>query len=283
MRGALKAAAAMAIGAGAAVAAAAAATALGRRDDRFVPTMFGMAHLFTTRAPNGRPVRVLSLGGGWQTVMYLDDPDEPAAAYAAGFDLVLDEALPKGPARSVLVIGGAGCAWPRHAVAADEDVAVTVVEIDPAMVAVARNEFCLGDAERRAGTLAGGEPRLRVVVGDGMDYLAQRASKRNTAGEAAPFDAVINDAYAGTDAPEALLSPAGLSLAKECLTPDGLYVVNVVCSPVDPTPVLAARDALLGAFAHVWDVPCPDPLAEKENHLLVASDREARIAGAFAV
>lgn len=278
MRGALKAAAAVAIGAGAAAAAALAATVLGRRDDRFVPTMFGMAHLFTTRTGDGRAVRVLSLGGGWQTVMYLDDPDEPAAAYAAGFDLVLAGPAPEGRARSVLVIGGAGCAWPRHAVAADENVAVTVVEIDPAMAAIAREEFCLGDAERRAGTLASGEPRLQVVVADGMDYLGRRASQG-----AAPFDAVINDAYAGTSAPESLLSPRGLAAAKKCLAPGGLYVANVVCSPVDPTPVLAARDALLGSFAHVWDVPCPDPLADEENHLLVASDQVREIAGAFVV
>lgn len=278
MRGALKAAAAVAIGAGAAAAAALAATVLGRRDDCFVPTMFGLAHLFTTRTGDGRAVRVLSLGGGWQTVMYLDDPDEPAAAYAAGFDLVLADPMPEGRTRSVLVIGGAGCAWPRHAVATDENVAVTVAEIDPAMVAIARDEFCLGDAERRAGTLPSGEPRLQVVVADGMDYLGRRASQ-----EGASFDAVINDAYAGTSAPESLLSPAGLSAAKECLAPGGLYVVNVVCPPVDPTPVLAARDALLGSFAHVWDVPCPDPLAEEENHLLVASDQVREISGAFVV
>lgn len=284
MRGPLRAVAAVAVGAGAAVAAAAAATVLGRRDDRFVPTMFGMAHLFTTEGPDGRPLRVLSLGGGWQTVMYLDDPDEPAAAYARGFDLVLDGDVggagdkEDGDARSVLVIGGAGCAWPRHAVAVDDAVAVTVVEVDPAVVGIARREFHLDDAVRRAGSTPTGEPRLRVVTDDGLRFLARRAEEGG-----GPFDAVINDAYAGTDAPEALLSPVGLSLAKDALAPGGLYVVNVVCSPTDPAPVLAARDALLGAFSHVWDVPCPDPLAEEENHLLVASDADREVPGAYSL
>ncbi len=282
MRGPLRAAAAVAMGAGAAVAAAAAATVLGRRDDRFVPTMFGVAHLFTTEGPDGRPLRVLSLGGGWQTVMYLDDPDEPAAAYARGFDLVLDGDVGgagdkgDGDARSVLVIGGAGCAWPRHAVAVDDTVRVTVVEVDPAVVGIARREFHLDDAVGRAGSTPTGEPRLRVVTDDGLRFLARRAVEGG-----GPFDAVINDAYAGTDAPEALLSPVGLSLAKDALAPGGLYVVNVVCSPTDPAPVLAARDALLGTFAHVWDVPCPDPLAEEENHLLVACDTEREVPGAY--
>lgn len=285
MRGPLRAVAALAVGAGAAVAAAAAATVLGRRDDRFVPTMFGMAHLFTTEGPDGRPLRVLSLGGGWQTVMHLDDPDEPAAAYARGFDLVLEgggDGVARaaggdgGAARSVLVIGGAGCAWPRHAVAVDDAVAVTVVEVDPAVVDIARREFRLDDAVARAGSTPAGEPRLQVVTDDGLRFLARRAVEGGR-----PFDAVINDAYAGTDAPEALLSPVGLSLAKDALAPGGLYVANVVCSPTDPTPVLAARDALLGAFSHVWDVPCPDPLAEEENHLLVASDADREVPGAY--
>lgn len=293
MRGPLRAVAAVAVGAGAAVAAAAATTVLGRRDDRFVPTMFGVAHLFTTEDPDGRPLRVLSLGGGWQTVMYLDDPDEPAAAYARGFDLVLDDGGARGAAerdggaaeeggdgnggaRSVLVIGGAGCAWPRHAVAVDGTVQVTVVEVDPAVVDIAHREFHLDDAVARAGSTPSGEPRLRMVTDDGLRFLARRAVE---GGEA--FDAVINDAYAGTDAPETLLSPVGLSLAKGALAPGGLYVANVVCSPTDPTPVLAARHALLGAFAHVWDVPCPDPLAEEENHLLVASDADREVPGAY--
>lgn len=276
MRGPLRAVAALAVGAGAAVAAAAAATVLGRRDDRFVPTMFGVAHLFTTEGPDGRPLRVLSLGGGWQTVMHLDDPDEPAAAYARGFDLVLEGGGDGGDARSVLVIGGAGCAWPRHAVAVDDAVAVTVVEVDPAVVDIARREFRLDDAVARAGSTPAGEPRLQVVTDDGLRFLARRAVEGGR-----PFDAVINDAYAGTDAPEALLSPVGLSLAKDALAPGGLYVANVVCSPTDPTPVLAARDALLGAFSHVWDVPCPDPLAEEENHLLVASDADREVPGAY--
>ncbi|WP_204829967.1 hypothetical protein [Olsenella sp. CU969] len=58
-------------------------------------------------------------------------------------------------------------------------------------------------------------------------------------------------------------------------------MANVVCSPTDPSPVLAARDALLGTFSHVWDVPCPDPLAEEENHLLVASDADREVPGAY--
>lgn len=287
MRGPLRVAAAVAVGAGAAVAAAAATTVLGRRDDRLFPTMFGRAHVFTTTSPDGRAIRVLSLGGGWQTVMYLDDPDEPAAAYARGFDLVLDggagegsngraAAKGDGGARSVLVIGGAGCAWPRHAVAVDDAVQVTVVEVDPAVVAIARREFHLDDAVARAGSTPSGEPRLRVVTDDGLRFLARRAMKGGR-----PFDAVINDAYAGTDAPEALLSPVGLSLARGALTPGGLYVANVVCSPTDPSPVLAARNALLGTFSHVWDVPCPDPLAEEENHLLVASDADREVPGAY--
>ncbi len=288
MRGPLRVAAAVAVGAGAAVAAAAATTVLGRRDDRLFPTMFGRAHVFTTTSPDGRAIRVLSLGGGWQTVMYLDDPDEPAAAYARGFDLVLRDgaaraedaggraAVEGADARSVLVIGGAGCAWPRHAVAVDDAVQVTVVEVDPAVVAIARREFHLDEAVARAGSTPSGEPRLRVVTDDGLRFLARRAMKGGR-----PFDAVINDAYAGTDAPEAFLSPVGLSLAKGAMAPGGLYVANVVCSPTDPSPVLAARDALLGTFSHVWDVPCPDPLAEEENHLLVASDADREVPGAY--
>lgn len=273
---------ALAVGAGALAAAGTAAVAavLGRRDDRFFPTRFGAAYVFTVKDPSGRLMRVLSVGGGWQSMMYLDDPNEPAAAYVAGFDLLLDGAVAVGgrTPRSVLMIGGAGFAWPRHAVAKDPDVAVTAVEVDPAVVAIAQKEFHLGSSVERAGTTAAGEPRLHVVVDDGLDYLARRAE-----GDAAPFDAIVNDAYAGMAAPEGLMGPAGLALAKDNLAPDGLYLVNVVADAEDPAPVIAARDALRGAFTSVVDVPCPDPMAGLENHVLVASDAPLAVPGSFEI
>ena len=76
------------------------------------------------------------------------------------------------------------------------------------------------------------------------------------------------------------MSGYGLDMAKENLAQDGLYLVNVVAPAKDPTRVLEARDALLMAFEHVYDLRCPDPLAQDENNILIASDRELEVPGA---
>lgn len=274
---------AVATGAVAAGVSAFAATRVAEARPRLYRTKFGTARVFSTVTPDEvkRPIRVLSLGGGWQTVMYEDAPDEPAAAYARAFDLVLDPKVAPQPAR-VLVIGGAGCAWPRHAVVADPDAAVLVSEIDPAMVDIALREFRLGYAIADAGDLPDGTPRLEVRAQEGMDLLGELARQRVADPEAVPrFTAIIDDAFVGKTADDALTSPHGLELVQMNLTMFGVFVVNVSVPKDDPSALLACRDRLAAAFPFVACVPAIDAvLAEEENYLLVASHQAVKLPNA---
>src|SRR5215217_4617302 len=81
-------------------------------------------------------------------------------------------------ARRVIHIGGAGCALARSLAATDRDRRQDVVEVDPDVLAFAREHLGL----RRA-------PGLRVRHGDGRAFLATRGD-----GSA---DAILVDAFVG--------------------------------------------------------------------------------------
>jgi len=121
--------------------------------------------------------RALSFGGDAfprviETLMDLRQPHVLQHGYSqaamAGF-------LYRPQAASCLLIGLGGGAMVRFINHHFPDVRLDVVEIDPAMVTVAREFF---------GTVAG--PRTRIMVADGRDYL-ERAAER--------YDLVLIDAH----------------------------------------------------------------------------------------
>ena len=79
---------------------------------------------------------------------------------------------------NLLVIGGGGYSLPKYLATHTKYMRITVVEIDPAMTKIAREEFFLDRAENQAGE------RLEIVHADGWEWL--RASGRH-------FDVIIND------------------------------------------------------------------------------------------
>lgn len=114
---------------------------------RFIPhpvrTGAGLALVRTRRAADGSRIRVLSLGGVWQSATYLDGRRfDPVFAYQRAFDAAFDaegemrDRFGHG-LRRVLAIGGGGFAWPKHAVARHPEVEVEVAEIDPAVIGAA--------------------------------------------------------------------------------------------------------------------------------------------------
>ena len=118
---------------------------------------------------------------------------------------------------SVLVIGLGGGAVVQFFNRNLPDVRVDAVEIDPEVVAVARNWF---------GTTSG--PHTRIFVGDGRDYL-QRSSER--------YDIIFLDAHLhpreSTDAtghPLSLQTQAFYRSLHERLQPGGVAVFNMLAA-----------------------------------------------------
>lgn len=109
-------------------------------------------------------------------------------------------------ARRVIHVGGAGCALARAMAASDPDGRHEVVEVDPAVLDIAREHLGL----RRA-------PGLRVRVGDGRARVAGRAD--------GGADAIVLDAFAGARVPAHLVTVEAFADAARVAP---LAVVNIV-------------------------------------------------------
>jgi hypothetical protein len=131
-------------------------------------------------------------------------------------------------ARSVVHVGGAGCALARALVAADPSSRHEVVEIDPAALDVARAHLGL----RRT-------PGLNVRLGDGRARIAARAD-----GSA---DAVVIDAFVGARVPGHLVSLEALTDAARVAS---MTLVNIVDTR-GLTETRSIASALAGAYPWV--------------------------------
>jgi spermidine synthase len=155
-------------------------------------------------------------------------------------------------ARRVVHVGGAGCALARALAAADPAARQEVIELDPAVVELARRHLGL----RRS-------PGLRVRVGDGRALLARRA-----AGSA---DAVLVDAFVGARVPRHLVTREALAdLARVA----GLAAVNVVDSrPLrDAAAIAAGLDA---AFPYVLALGAAPVLGKRRGGNVVLAGAHA--------
>lgn len=239
---------------------------LRRQDRHTVRTMAGAAHVYTVAGPDGAPVRVLEQGGVWQSATYLDERRmEPVFAYYRAFDHLLEAALTGGPAlRRVLLLGGGGCAYPKYALTTYPDLAMDVVEVDPAVVAAAREFFFLDELEAQvngadgAGAVPGGDAaggaaasrgaaapagekrlprrRLNLVTADGRAFLDVLAKKNRAAGGAAR-----RGSAGGCDAGGRDTGACG----PDCYD----AVVNDTFSGAEPVRALATVEALQAARA----------------------------------
>jgi spermidine synthase len=134
-------------------------------------------------------------------------------------------------ARRVIHVGGAACTLARALAASDRERRQEVVEVDPDVLAIAREHLGL----RRA-------PGLRVRHGDGRAFLRTRRERS--------ADAILVDAFVGARVPRHLVTAEALADAARVLAPRGALAVNVVdAPPLDDARAIAA--GMLDAFAVV--------------------------------
>jgi spermidine synthase len=150
------------------------------------------------------PQNVYDTVSGTSAAMFTWMLEDLAAAYAPR----LDDALCIGMGVGIV---------PRDLAA--KGVRVDVVEINPAVVPVARRFFALDPAA------------FDLVIGDGRWY-ANTATRR--------YDAVLLDAFVGDNVPSHLMSREAFEAIARLLKPDGVLVINTF---VD----VGARDDFLGA------------------------------------
>lgn len=276
----------------------------------FLRTKFGPAMVFDSVDDDGVAIRLLNVGGKFQSVSYVepslrwrlvcvyhqyfaqiveiqadlwDESDAPAPGAAAQGKARLGAVETSGAKaasddvirRRALVIGGGGYSFPKWLVSEAPDVTTTVVEIDPAVTKIAREHFFLDELEREF--RCGETGRLRLVTDDGWAYL-------KTTDEL--FDIIVNDAFGGHKPLGPLTTDEGAATVRAHLTPRGIYLANVI-SPLEGKGSVVLResiDACKGAFEHVYLIPeSPEDASVTGDNVLVASNARLAIAGKYAV
>ena len=229
----------------------------------------GRAHVSKVKLADGSKIRVLESGGVYQSATYLDERwAEPVFEYYRGFDAMFEaeEAMLDAHAHGidhVLMLGGGGFAYPKHALTERTGLTMDVVEIDPAVTRAARRRFFLDRLEAEVGR------RLHVFNDDALTFLA--VTSRSTV----RYDAVVNDCFCGKEPVRELMTVEALALTKSCMNADGLYLANIVSSD-EGADVSYLRDATATArkvFKNVWVLQTTDEeLGGEDNYLLIASD-----------
>ena len=178
--------------------------------------------------PGGRRLLIDGLESSY---VDLTDPARLHLDYLHRLGVALDVLLPRGAAADVVHLGGGAFALPRFLAATRPLVRQEVYEIEPALVELARTDLRL----RRS-------PGLRVRVGDAAALLARRAG--------ASADAVVGDAFVGTEVPPQLATEAFVADVARVLRPAGVYLLNVIDGP--PFATARRHETLLArAFADV--------------------------------
>ncbi len=182
-----------------------------------------------------------------------DDPQRLDFTYAQILGDVIAAVAPDGAPVDALHIGGGGFTMPRYLQSADPGSTSLVLELDPALVQIARDELGLQTS-----------PDLQVRVGDA------RLGIREAADDA--FDLAIGDAFGGLAVPWHLATREFVEQVDRVLRPGGVYAINVIDHP--PLGFVRAEAATLSAvFEHVALIGPPDRLAGAAggNLIVVAS------------
>lgn len=230
----------------------------------------GLALVYATRDASGARVRVLRTGGVYQSATYLGARRmEPVFEYYRAFGRLF-EARPA--AARVLAVGGGGFAFPKLVAAEHPGVRTDVVEIDPAVIRIARRWFFLDEAVAQA-RAAGGD--LRVICEDGRAFLERCALA---------YDAVVLDAFVGAEPVRELATREAMRAARRALAPGGVLLANVVSREggADVSFLRSVVATALTVFANVEVIPATDDEhAEEDNYLVVASDGPVGLSGAI--
>lgn len=237
---------------------------------RLCRTEGGWAVVRTVRDACGEPMRVLKVGGVFQSATYFGERrfDLPFE-YMRAFDRLFDAERSGFKVHRMLAIGGGGCSYPKHLAATRPNVRVDVVECDARIAQIARKHFFVGEFEQAG--------RLSVVVDDGVRFLQ---------GAGTCYDAIVVDAFDGRTLDERFLDSDTLAAAKARMRSGGMYVLNLVCDEGADGAAYLQRvmQVLACAFDHVSAVFATDEmLSDRDNFVVIATDGDYAFDGAFSL
>ena len=209
--------------------------------------------------------RVLVLDTLRHSYVDLADPTYLEFAYVRAIAAVTDATAPAGAPLSALHLGGGGATVPRYLAAVRPGTESLVIEVDPGVVEMDREQLGLAETDG-----------LRVEVADARVGLGQEP--------AGGRDLVVGDAFGGLSVPWQLTTVEALRLVDRALADDGVYVANLIDHP--PLDFVRAELATLRAvFPHVallaqdstWQIASPDEVAAVAGDARVLTDDAAPV------
>lgn len=221
------------------------------------PALFGQ--LVVT--DDGDGLRSLRFGrnGITQSTIKVGDPDHLQFGYArlaqAGFALACAGQATgvKCMPRRVLVVGLGGGSMPMFVHRHFPLTYIDVVEIDPAVVEVARHFFGFSE-----------DPRMKAHVADGRHFIEQAPQAR--------YDVIILDAFSSAEVPMHLATVEFLQAVRRALAPDGVVVSNLWSRLYN-----RHYDSMVRTYQEVFADLRVLEAGQSVNHVLLATPRPINI------
>lgn len=233
-------------------------------------TKFGLTLVFESENLDHTPMRLLNVNGTFQSVCYLPDDlrFELACEYHRAMASVIEGLARRAAGRDVrvMVMGGGGYSLPKYLAAYVPAARTDVVEVDPAITAIAREFFFLDECLEKTGAEKDG--RLRLVNDDAWAFVRAAAE---------PYDVIVNDAFSGKRPLGPLTSAEGARVVRSRLAEGGVYLANVrcACEGRGSGPLREVEEAFGREFAHVGYVPeWPDDPKKPGNNAFIATNAE---------
>ena len=193
--------------------------------------------------------RVLVLDTLRHSYVDVADPTHLEFEYVRAIASTVEGTLPEGPV-SALHLGGGGLTVPRWLAETRPGTESRVLEVDPGVVDIDRDQLELRTSEE-----------LRVRVADARVGLADETPRSR--------DLVVGDAFGGLSVPWQLTTREALELVDRALTDDGVYAVNLIDHP--PLGFVRAELATVRAvFPHVVLLARAPVLAGEDGGNVVA-------------
>jgi spermidine synthase len=142
--------------------------------------------------------------------------------------------LAHGDAKKVLIIGGGDGGMLREVLKHPSVESATQVEIDQAVI-----DMCVEHLPNHSQG-AYGNPRAKIVIGDGIDYVCQTDEK---------YDVIISDCTDPVGPGEVLFSSRFYEGCKRCLNDGGIFVAQNGVVYMQPEEVVTTRQRLSPYFS----------------------------------
>ena len=233
-------------------------------------TKFGLTLIFESENLDHTPMRLLNVNGTFQSVCYIPEDlrFELACEYHRAMASVIEGLARRAEGRGVhvMVMGGGGYSLPKYLAAYVPTARTDVVEVDPAITAIAREFFFLDECLEKTGAQKDG--RLRLVNDDAWAFVRAAAE---------PYDVIVNDAFSGKRPLGPLTSAEGARVVRSRLAEGGVYLANVrcACEGRGSGPLREVEEAFGRVFAHVGYVPeWPDDPKKPGNNAFIATNAE---------